>query len=268
MSERPDGFKIGSVFGRTCVVLARNLIRFSAVTGIATLSWLVIPGIPDPKVPLVDLHLPPLAQILTFVISVVLSQAIVFLGTFQDLRARPVSLSNCLWITLQRFFPLVGLVLCMGLVLIALGPLAIALLLRPSANNANSLLVFVIAGFALFLAWSVAMPVCVVEGLNPFRSLGRSRELTKRHRMKIVVLMLLAIIAGMAMALIIRTFVSTLLAFGPAIGLRPPTILVATALTFIAIWSAFLGVLLAVTYHDLRLAKEGPYFDQIAAIFD
>jgi hypothetical protein len=61
--------------------------------------------------------------------------------------------------------------------------------------------------------------------------------------------------------------------FWEAIGFRRVTgrsrpVSVVAALTWIAIWSAFLGVLLASTYHDLRLAKEGVYFDQIARIFD
>jgi hypothetical protein len=35
-----------------------------------------------------------------------------------------------------------------------------------------------------------------------------------------------------------------------------------------AIWSAFLAILIVVTYHDLRVAKEGVDTDQIAAVFE
>jgi GNAT superfamily N-acetyltransferase len=61
--------------------------------------------------------------------------------------------------------------------------------------------------------------------------------------------------------------------FWEAIGFRRVTgrsrpVSVVAALTWIAIWSAFLGVLLASTYHDLRLAKEGVFIDQFATTFD
>jgi hypothetical protein len=35
-----------------------------------------------------------------------------------------------------------------------------------------------------------------------------------------------------------------------------------------AIWTAFLNISIAVTYHDLRVAKEGVDTDQIAAVFE
>jgi large-conductance mechanosensitive channel len=35
-----------------------------------------------------------------------------------------------------------------------------------------------------------------------------------------------------------------------------------------AIWTAFLAIVLAVTYHDLRVAKEGVDTEQIAAVFE
>jgi hypothetical protein len=265
--KQPTDFRIGSVYGRTCLVFARNLMKFSIVTAIATLPWLLLPGIPDPSTPFIDLHLPPFAQVLILVLSVVFSQAIVILGAVQDLRGWPVNLSNGLRVILRHFFPLVGLAFCGGLLLIALAPSAIALSVSPHSSGANAWLLFLIAGVAIFLMWSVAMPVCVVEGLNPFPSLRRSRTLTKSHRLKILVLILLSIVTGMIMMLAMRAVVGITLAFGSAVALRP-ALSVAAPLTWIAIWTAFLGVLLAVTYHDLRLAKEGVYTDQIATIFD
>ena len=54
--------------------------------------------------------------------------------------------------------------------------------------------------------------------------------------------------------------------FGLDIALRP-AVSAATVIWF-AIWSSFLDALLAVTYHNLRLAKEGVYIDGIATVFE
>ena len=40
------------------------------------------------------------------------------------------------------------------------------------------------------------------------------------------------------------------------------------SLVWSALWGAFYAILAVVTYHDLRVAKEGLDTDQIAAVFD
>jgi hypothetical protein len=35
-----------------------------------------------------------------------------------------------------------------------------------------------------------------------------------------------------------------------------------------AVWTAFFAIVIVVTYHDLRVAKEGVDTDQIAAVFE
>jgi hypothetical protein len=261
------GFRVGSVFGRTCLVF----MKFSVVTGVATLPWLLV--LPSSKTPIIDLHLPPSALLLIFVFSavfsIVFSQAIVFLGVFQDLRGRPVSLGSGLRITSCRFFPLSGLALGVGLVLMALEPIAASLFENPGSGNANAWLVFVIAGAGLFIVWFVAIPACVIEELGPFSSLRRSRELTKSHRVMIFVLMLATVAAGMILLLIMRAALGAVVVLGVTTLLGPAiSVVIAVAMIWLAVWSAFLDVLLAVTYHDLRMAKEGVFADQIGTIFD
>jgi hypothetical protein len=39
-------------------------------------------------------------------------------------------------------------------------------------------------------------------------------------------------------------------------------------LVWTAVWTAFYAILVAVAYHDLRVAKEGVATDQIAAVFE
>jgi len=51
-------------------------------------------------------------------------------------------------------------------------------------------------GLIVFTMWFVATPACVVERLGPFRSMGRSRQLTKGHRWKIFGTIVLIFVGG------------------------------------------------------------------------
>src|SRR5260370_360355 len=92
------------------------------------------------------------------------------------MRGRPVSLRDCFQVGLGRFFPIVGLAISMGLAVMFASML------------------FIVPGLILYMMWSVATPACVVERLGPFRSMARSRALTKGHRWKIFGLLLLTLI--------------------------------------------------------------------------
>jgi len=87
----------------------------------------------------------------------------------------------------------------------------------------------------------------------------RSTQLTKGHRWKIFGLIVaLAIIGGMANS----TLDLALTTIGGA------TLKVIGVVIWNGIWGAFGAIAVAVTYHDLRVAKEGIDIEQIAAVFD
>jgi hypothetical protein len=123
----------------------------------------------------------------------------------------------------------------------------------------------------LYLVWFVATPACVVERLGVFRSLGRSAELTSGHYWSLF---------GMQLAILIPAIIigSIASAVAPAIfGAAGAAALSASLDTTLgqivssvwsAIWTAFYAVLIAVTYHDLRVAKEGVDTEQIADVFE
>jgi uncharacterized membrane protein len=122
----------------------------------------------------------------------------------------------------------------------------------------------------LYMMWFVATPVCVVEQLGPFRSLGRSRELTKGHRWKLFGLMLVILIPALIVGAILGAVVAVL---GTGWFLSMSTALATPLgqvvnLIWSAAWSAFYAVTVVVTYHDLRVAKEGIDTEQIAAVFE
>ena len=247
-----SNFRVGHVFSRAWSVFSSNFLSFILVTGIASLPALLMPH-PTPR----TVPLDPFANIgttiffgLLMIVLGTLSQAIVLYGAFQVMRGRPVDLGESARIGLRRFLPIVGLAL-----------------LVPIFCFLASLL-FIIPGIILYVMWFVAMPVCVVEQLGPFGSLGRSRQLTKGHRWKIVGLQLVIIIpaliiGGLVGAIIVGT--GGFLAMASALS---STLGQVVNLVWSAIWTAFYAIVIVVTYHDLRVAKEGVDTEQIAAVFE
>jgi hypothetical protein len=128
----------------------------------------------------------------------------------------------------------------------------------------------------LYLMWFVAMPACVLERLGPIRSLGRSRALTKGNRWKIFSLILATlipalIVGGVITAVMARLGVGVILQIGFFFDLNRTLNSVTgqvVSLIWTAIWTAFYAILVAVAYHDLRVAKEGVDTEQIAAVFE
>src|SRR5260370_15008238 len=247
-------FRVGHVFSRAWSVFSGNFLKSMLVTAIASLRPLLV-GQPSPVTsanPFPNLGLTFFVLFLTIALST-LSQAIVLYGAFQDMRGRPVSLADCLKVGLQRFFPIIGIAISMGLAVML----------------ASMLLIF--PGLMLYVMWFVATPVCVVEQMGPFRSLGRSRQLTKGHRWKIFGLILLILLPALIVGAIVG--VVTVATLGPAGFLALPAALASPLapgvnLSWGAAWGAFYAVMVVVTYHDLRVAKEGVDTEQIAAVFE
>jgi hypothetical protein len=239
---RAGQFRVGNVFSLSWSVLSRNFLTFMLVTGVASLPDLLMGQLSAAAQG--NAFASPGPTIFLFLLLIVLgtlSQAIVLHGAFQVMRGLPIDLVESARIGLRRFIPLVGLALSMSLFL----GLATALLVIP--------------GLILYVMWFVATPVCVVEQLGPFRSLGRSRQLTKGYRWKILGLQLVILIPVFVVGAILGGLTAVILGptFGPIVNLL-----------WSAIWTAFLAIVLAVTYHDLRVAKEGVDTEQIAAVFE
>jgi hypothetical protein len=234
-------FRVGRVFNRTFSVLSRNLAPFCLVTVIAALPNLLLfapgarafsPGLSAGRIILGV----GLAMVLN-----TLSQAVVLYGAFEDMRGRPVDLAESFKVGLRRFFPIVGVSISVAF----LTGLAGILLLIPA---------FIVGTMLL-----VSIPVCVVEQLGPFESMGRSAQLTKGHRWKIFGLWIVTIIAGGILQ-------SVLVGLARVIGGSVAALVV--SLICSALFGAFYAIMVVVTYHDLRVAKEGVDTNQIAAVFD
>jgi hypothetical protein len=100
--------------------------------------------------------------------------------------------------------------------------------------------------------------------------MGRSRELTKGHRWRLFGLVLLILIP----AIIVGAIVGVALVAGGASGFLSLNAVLASSLgklislVWKAAWGGFFAAVIAVTYHDLRVAKEGLTTEQIASVFD
>ncbi len=233
-------FRIGQVFSQTSAVLSRHFLMFFVVMIVAAL----------PRVLLTQTAVTGaggevygklfLGLFLQIVLST-LAQAVLVYGAFQDMRGRPVSLVDCLRVALGRFFPIIGLAICM------------------SIGLSIGFILLVVPGIILAVMWFVSTPACVVEQLGPLASMGRSSELTKGHRWKIFGMLLLVVIIGLVISIVI----------GALLGLTGSPVLVTLGtLAWTGVWGAFYAIFGVVTYHDLRVAKEGVDVHQIASVFD
>jgi len=231
-------FRVGRVLSRTAEVLSRNFLTFFIVTTVAALPSVLLNQAVERES--MNPAFIVLAAFLTVALSM-LSTAVVVYGAFQAMRGRPVNLGESLRIGLGRVIPILGVIIC------------------ASIGVGLASLLLVIPGLILLTMWFVATPVCVVEQLGPMSSLGRSSALTKGHRWKIFGMVLLVILAATIVTAII----------GAVLAITGSTILIALArLIWSGVWGAFYAIFVVVTYHDLRVAKEGVDVHQIAAVFD
>ncbi len=247
----PGDFRVGQVFSRTWSVLSRNFPTFVLVSAPASLPSLLMPRL-TPDNPSPNLGVTVIVFLLVLVLWAFVQAALLH-AAFQAIRGHPIDLAASARIGLRRFFPIVG----------------IAIVVPALAGFATLLLVF--PGLMLFTAWFVPTPVCVLEQLGVVDSMERSRELTKGHRWKIFGMLLLLIIT-----VIVPAIVSVIVGFGAAVVqvvlgvVVVPGVVVTRIVDLVwgAIWDAFFGILVVVTYLDLRVAKEGIDTDQIAAVFE
>ena len=235
-------FRLGPVISRSASTLWRHFLSFFVVGLIA--SWPILLHASIRTAEAGDEHA--LRHLLWLLLILVLlmvfgtfGQAVIVHAAFQDMRRGPVRLVESLNVALQRFWPLMGLALAGLLTMVGL-----ALLLVP--------------GLIFSTLWFVCSPVCIVEQLGPWTSLRRSRELTRGHRWKVFGLVLLLVIGSSVSSVVEPWVTATTSAVVGAVG----------ASMWNGIWIAFTAITTIVTYHDLRVVKEGTDIEPIAVVFD
>jgi len=236
-------FRVGVVIGRSRSMLWRHFPSF-LVVGLISSSPILLQTftqtveLPDEEI------LSPLLWLIFILVSLMVfttfGQAVVIHAAFQGMRRGRVRLVESLNVALRSFWPLIGLALAGLLILVGL-------------------ILLIVPGLILSTLWFVVLPACVVEQLGPWTSLRRSRELTRGHRWKVLGLTVLLMIGTFAGGSVIESWVT---------AATSPTVGVVSDWMWTAIWTAFTATITIVTYHELRVAKEGTDIDQITGVFD
>ncbi len=182
--------------------------------------------------------------LLNLVLGSVATGAVTY-SVFMRLRGRPASTLTALGVAFKRLLPMIGVALMAGLFM----TLATFLLIIP--------------GIIVFCMLYVAVPAVVVERTGVFGALSRSAALTKGYKWSIfgamVVLLIVAmVLGGLAggIGVVLHLFLPGSYAF----------ILVTWVVSMIV--GGWMAVAAAVTYHDLRVEKDGVQIEDLARVFD
>jgi hypothetical protein len=250
-TAKPPRISVGAVFRRAFEVFFSDFGKFFLL---ALLAWLpvllvsFIVGFRYAALGSAEFAGPPgafeLAGVLVLIIAgacFLLSQAVILYGAVEQMRDKSFALGDSLKHGLARFFPVLGVyILVMVAILVGL-----VLLVVPG----------IILGMMLF----VSLPVCIVEKLGPYQSLKRSAELTKGNRWRIFgVALLLYLGNAIGQAILRFALFASAGATAAALG----------AFLWSVAFGAASAVVVAVVYHDLRVARDGIDIDGIAAAFD
>ncbi len=249
-------FRAGRVMARSFSTLFRNIVPFGLLALVLTSPtyvYHILTGSGDPLAEEVGLSVEPfIIFVAEILLGYIVTAALVY-GTIQDLRNERASVGDCLSKGLSLMFPVLGVAIVSGL-LTGLATLA-----------------FVIPGIIVAIMLWVVIPVAVVEQRG-LESLPRSAELTKGYRWPIFFLFLMLFVILIGVGMVMGVIATAIMAAGmdSSGGFSTPALtgLIATEWIISAFISALSAVLAAVTYHDLRVAKEGADTSQIAAVFD
>jgi hypothetical protein len=247
-------FSVGGVIKRSFGTYRANFVPFTVLALILYLPTLLLTSAQVNSVAGVSWHVsvgtgadtPAEAVILllSMVLTYVLVGALVF-GTVQHLNGRKPGLAEIIRLGLTRIVPVV----------------VIAVLFSIACGIGAMLLV--LPGIFLLVVWSVAIPAAVVERPGVFGAFSRSWRLTKGYRWPVlgILLILMAILIGFQLMIGILIGVAVI---------ATDSLYLVIAINYVvwAVSGTLMSVAIAVTYHDLRVAKEGVSTAQLAAVFD
>ena len=189
-----------------------------------------------------------LASILQLLLNSVATAALIY-GTMQVLRNQAVSLNDCLSRGFALVFPVIGLIILVSLII-----------------GVGFLLLIVPGLIAATMLW-VAIPAAVIERPGVIESMKRSVELTKGNRWRVFGLLVIVFIIQLVVGLILGAIFGFGMAAGGAVG-GAAVVFVIFQWLIQAFFAVLYAVLIAVSYQQLRIAKEGGSLDQIASVFD
>lgn len=186
-----------------------------------------------------------LGPILGFVGGAVLQVAVIY-GAAAYLNGRRAGFGECLSAGFRRCLPLIVMNV-IGFVAIGFG-----------------LMIFIVPGVIMILAWSVAAPALVVERTGVFGAFSRSADLTRGRRFGIFGLLLICVVAFVVaqnlLTALFLGFASSVWMGGMV--LAPMNALLGTAFSIVVTTG------IATLYYQLRNILEGLGPELFASVFD
>lgn len=220
-------------------------------------------------------------MVINFLLGYLVMAALTY-GTIQDLKNDRAGIGDCFSKGLALMLPAIGVAIVTIIItffaaLVTVFPIMMVFGFLTAAVGESIFLTIVfglLAAAPIAYLWTilwVIIPVAVIERRG-IGSLARSAVLTKGSRWRIFFLMIIILAVAFGIGLLtgaVELVASEILVTEPGeVSSAAHTVQVATEWILSAIISAFSAVLVAVSYHDLRVAKEGADTSQIASVFD
>ena len=171
-----------------------------------------------------------------------LLQAAMVRSSILVLSGRDADIGGSLGVALRLVLPMIGLAIV------------------TTFGVALGMLLLIVPGIMLYVAWAVAVPVLIEEKRGVFGSLGRSAELTKGSRWAIFGLLVVYVIVAGVIGGVFG-------AFGPTNPFEASFAFALVNALSSTVTSLIAAAMLASLYVELRTAKEGATSDGLAAIF-
>ena len=228
-----------AVIGRTFVVLANLAVLFVGIPAAVSIAGIALTPVS------------PVFAILTLVgrlaglAGVLMGYSAIFMVAMADLHGQTVPTERLLATAAGKFWPMLGLAILLGL---AVG-VGVVLLIVP--------------GVVLALAWSVAFPALTLEDRGIFDSFRRSAALTRGKRWSIFLLSFIVWLVAFIIELVL------LAAFGGFQGLlspQPPLAATVVSQLLGVITVPFAAVLATALFNQLR-GKAGYGAEAVAEVF-
>ena len=177
-------------------------------------------------------------------------------GSMRGLEGKPASMEECLKAGVQRWLPMLGLMLGAG-ILILLG-----------------CILLVVPGILLALRWSVAGQILVLEGRGIPEAMGRSADLTRDRRGSIFLVFLIFF----GIEFVIQAVLSAVgvgyraagmgLGFGFPLASAPqPAIVILLTPLFSVASSLVINPVVTALFRELRGDKEGDHPEVLGEVF-
>lgn len=174
-------------------------------------------------------------------IAQLIASAAVMHGTVAQLRGERATTLASLSVGVRRMFPVLGVGLMVGLA-VMLG-----------------FMLFVVPGLMLMVKYWVAVPVAVVERAGVSESMKRSGELVAGEGWSVFAIFVLLIFINVGLNQVLQQAWNI-----ETLSLSEFKGYLAVSLAISVVTTAFGAVITAVTYHDLRVAKEEISPEEIA----